>query len=93
MVDDGCAQGASDDGQGSLESRCKNEREELSLIADFSEGDDSGRNEERFHNGSKAGLQTVDHHATPANSEALWSKVSPCVETAYAMTCGSSVLT
>ena len=93
MVYNGGRQNAGNDREGLLEPRGQDEREKLGLVADFSEGDDTGRDEERFHESSEAGSMTIDHDASPAKSEALWSKVLPGVEAAYAMTCGSSVLT
>ena len=77
MIYYGRSQNAKDDRDGFLEARGENEREKLGLVANFSEGDDSGRDEEGFHNSSTAGQQTNDHNTSPANTEALWSKVLP----------------
>ncbi len=64
-------------GTGFLKARCEDERQELRLVADFRKGDNARGDEERFHEYSLAGLQTIDHIASPAKSEALWSKVLP----------------
>ena len=66
MIDDGRRKDAKNDWHWLLEARSKDEGEELCLIADFSEGDDSGGDEEGFHKNSQAGLQTIDHDASPA---------------------------
>ena len=49
MVHDGRSQDAEDDRHRFLEARCEDEGEELGLVADFSKGDDAGRDEEGFH--------------------------------------------
>jgi hypothetical protein len=93
MIKEGCAQDARDDRKGLLESCRENEREELGLVADFSERHDPGRYEESFHRMSPGRIETNDHKATPANAEAMWSKVSPIRRTTYAMAERPSMLT
>jgi len=40
----------------------------LGFVADFSEGDNPGRDEDRFHKYSQAGPKTIDHDASPAKN-------------------------
>jgi hypothetical protein len=48
VVHQGCHQDAEDDGQGLAEFRGQDEGEQLGLVADFREGDDTRRDEEGF---------------------------------------------
>ena len=48
VIDQRCEQNSGDDRRGLAKFRRQNEREQLGFIADFSEGDDARRDEERF---------------------------------------------
>jgi hypothetical protein len=77
MIDNGRGQDAKNDRDGFFKTRGEDEGKELGFVAYFRKGDHTGRDKERFHKCSQAGLQTIDHDTPPAFQEASWSKVLP----------------
>ena len=69
VIHDGRRQDAQDDWDGLLESCGENEGEELSLVANFSKGDNSDRDEERFHESSQAAYRRLTSTRHRPNSE------------------------
>ena len=93
MIGDRRNQNADDDGNRFAELGGEDEGKQLCLVADFGESDDAGGDEEGFHDGSLAGVETDDHTTFPAKRKAAWSKVLPGSGTACAMAGWPSMLT
>jgi len=84
VIDDRCHQDSGDDGERFFESRREQKRQQLRLVTNFRQRDDTSRGEQSFHDFLQAGETRMTTN-TSRPTEVSWSKVLPSKGTTYAM--------